>query len=658
MKEFFNKHKWLIGLIAIFLILGNNKVLPDEGSGDVDAIMEELNELSKKQKEVLGKVGAHLEKLVDDQRDVLEKTRTMPKKIGPDVKELPSSADMQTIMKEFNKLREKVGALEKRVVQQEQLIGRQKQALEKVGDLVPEIKEVLLPPEPKILVKNFVLNGVNLFDPKDFEPVLNKYRNKKLGMRDFKKIADEITNFYRSEGYITSLVYAPTQEIDDSTVEFSVIEGRVGDIDFEEGKFYSKKAIARKFRVEKGQILDYKRLSESVKRINKQPDRTVKAVLLPGDEPETSNILLKLQEERNPRHFYIEYNNLGTKLTGKERYGIGFVDNDLFGFDDILSAKFKVGDNYDQVYSASVDYNLPVSSYDTRVGAYAAYSTADIGGQFGILTPEGKATAWGVYLTHPLFNKDFSDPVALNLASNVIFGIDFISVWNKILGRETSHDELRVLKAGISFDEKDSLGRTFMSHEFRVGIADFLGSMDEHDVSASRIDAGGEFYKYAGSLTRVTRLPFSSNLIGSIKYQVADRALVNSEQMSLGGASSIRGYPENDYLADYGWMSTMELRTPAFIFPRGLKVPFDKTGTPLKEAIQFAYFVDFGKGYLKKPRTGEVGSKFLIGTGLGLRFEFTERFRGRVDWGFPVGNEEPSDGSTSRVHLGFQYDLW
>lgn len=635
MKEIFSRSKWIIGFIIGFLVLGigNNKAL----SGGLP-----------------GGVGAEVKEVAEEE--------------ARDIKAEEEASDIKAVMEELNKLRQKVdevdglkqriGVLEKKVSEQEKIIKQQKEALEKVGEIVPAVKEALLPPEPKVLVKNFVLNGVNLFTAKDFEPILDKYRGKELGLSDLKKIADKITAFYRSKGYITSLAYAPAQEITGNSVEFSVIEGRVGDIKVEEGKYYKKETIERKFLVEKGEILDYEKLEKSVKRINKQPDRTVKAVLLPGEESGTSDILLKVEKERSPRHLYLEYNNRGTAYTGKNRFGIGFVDNDLLGRDDILSCKLRVGENYDEVYAASLDYNFPISRYDTRLGFYGVYSHADIGGQFAIITPEGKAAAYGAYLTHLLFDKNFSDPIALNLVTNVTLGFDSVSVWNKILGKETSHDELRIAKAGITFDEKDSMGRTFMSNEIRVGIADFLGSMDEHDVSATRLDAGGEFVKYVGSLNRVTRLPFSSLLIGSIKGQCTDKPLVNSEQLAFGGADSIRGFPENDYLADYGWISTFELRTPAFIFPRLLKVPFDKKGISLKEAIQFAYFVDFGKGYLKKPRVGEKSDRLLIGMGFGLRFEFTERFRGRVDWGFPVGNEEPSDGSTNTVHFGFQYDLW
>lgn len=601
MRKIFSRSKWVIGFMVMFLILGimgNSKVSSKEESSDTNALISALMEL-----------------------------------------------------------KERIGELERKVIEHEEGIGRQLKALEKVGEIVPAVEEMLLPIEPKFLVEKFVLNGVHLFTAKDFEFILGKYRHKELGVRDLNKIADEITGFYRSKGYITSLAYVPAQEMTADTVEFSVVEGRVGDIKVEEGKYYSRKTIKRKFLIEKGEILDYEKLQQNVKRINRHPGRTVKAVLMPGKEKGTSDILLELEEEERPLSFTLaEYSNRGTTETGKDRLGVGFVHNNLLGRDDILSAKFRTGKDSD-VYAVSADYNFPISRRDTRLGINGAYSQSDIGGQFKVLEPEGRASVYGVYLTHPLFDKDFLYPVNVNLSSSVTLGMDVLDVTNKILGQETSHDKLTVAKAGITFDQRDRLGRTLLSNEVRVGIPNFLGSMGEDDVMSSRLDAGGEFRKYTGSLSRITRLPFSSLLITSVRGQFTDKPLVNSEQISFGGADSIRGYPENDYLADYGWMSTIELRTPAFIFPGVLKVPGGKERISLRDAVQFVYFVDFGEGYLKEARVGEDSDKFFVGAGVGLRFELYNHLSGRIDWGFPVGSEDPNDNSSSTVHIGGQLKL-
>jgi hemolysin activation/secretion protein len=145
-------------------------------------------------------------------------------------------------------------------------------------------------------------------------------------------------------------------------------------------------------------------------------------------------------------------------------------------------------------------------------------------------------------------------------------------------------------------------------------------------------------------------------LINNARFQVTSDPLVTPEQLVIGGADSVRGFPENEYLADYGWVVNNEIRSPAFLIPSILKVPFDKKGTRLIDAIQFVYFIDAGQGELHNARTGETKKKYLVGAGFGLRFDLYEHLRGRVDFGFPTGSEKPSDGAPFRVHYGVQYE--
>ena len=565
--------------------------------------------------------------------------------------------DMKMIIEELNRLKQRVGVLEQKVSVQEGIINSQRRVIEKVSEISPEIKQAMLPPEPKVLVKEFILEGVYLFSEKDFEPVLGIYRNKQLGKRELEKAADDLTAFYRSKGYITSLAYLPPQEISDNVVKFSVIEGRVGEVKIEEGQYAKKEVIESKMLVEQGQVLDYERVEKSIKAINRHPDREAKAVLLPGKDKASTDLLVKIEDTHSPWHFGVDYNNRGTDYTGKNRFGLTMRNTNLLGNDEMLSARLQAGKNIDEVYAGVIDYNFRIFNRDTRLGFYGLHSHADIGGPFQIIDPRGTATMWGVYVKQPLFDKDFGDPTLFNLSSVGTVGLDSASVENKLLGQETSHDELRMVKAGISFDQEDSLGRTFVNHEIKIGIADFLGSMDEHDASASRLDSGGQFTKYTSSFSRINRMPFSTMLVASFKVQLTDNPLANSEQLSLGGVDSIRGFPENDYLADYGWISSFELRMPAFLVPAKVKMPFSTTGMSLRDSLQLVAFVDFGTGYLKRARVGEVENKSLIGAGFGLRYEFNDHLRGKIDVGFPVGKEEPSDGASSKVHVGVQYEF-
>ena len=579
--------------------------------------------------------------------------------VTTETSQAPQAVDSSRMQADINTLQDKVGRLEKTVADQAALIEQQKKVLDKLLQVAPqEVKTAVAPVEPKTLVKKFVVNNANLFTAKEFEAVLGKYRDKELTMTDLKKAADDLTGLYRKKGYIVTLAYLPAQEIKDNTVEFNVAEGRVGDIKVEEPKYSKAKTVKRRFLVEKGQIVNSKKLETSLHSINKQPDRTIRAVLSPGATPETSDVLLKVEKEKSPQHFYAELNNRGTKNTSQNRWGLGYVNNNLSGNDDILSIR-GVSNSDTDVYSGSIAYDFPVSRYNTRLGVYGAYSKADIGGQFAVLTPEGHANVWGLYVSHPWLDKEFFDEAtntSLALTSNLTAGFDSISVYNKILSSETSHDELRVFKAGINFEETDNAGRGGFTAEMHAGIPGFLGSMSKNEVSVLRVDSGGEFQKYIGSLSRITRLPVSSLLINNFRYQVSEFSLVNSEQMLIGGADTVRGFPENEYLADYGWINNVEIRTPLFFLPSILKVPYDKKHTSISEAVQLVGFLDLGKGYLNRPRVNETKDKYLVGAGLGFRFNLYDHLRGRIDLGFPVGNEQPTDGSSSTLHFGLQYE--
>ena len=87
--------------------------------------------------------------------------------------------------------------------------------------------------------------------------------------------------------------------------------------------------------------------------------------------------LFKVDKESSPQHFWTDYSNRGTSYTGRNRFGLGYANNNLLGIEDSLTVRGIFGDK-NNVYTANVDYNLPVSRYDTRLGAYFAHSHADI----------------------------------------------------------------------------------------------------------------------------------------------------------------------------------------------------------------------------------------------------------------------------------------
>jgi len=449
----------------------------------------------------------------------------------------------------------------------EEKIGEETKAQERrMQKEVPPTEEILEDERPisvlkleekeveKILIKKFILNGVTKFKVEDFTFYLSQYKDKELGIKELNEIASHIQNYYRERGYITSFVYVPVQKIQDNTVEIRVVEGCIGTIEVQGGKYFDPEYIREKLRVKEGDTVLYKDLIKKIRKLNTHPDLNVKAVLLPGLRPETTDIALQVTD-RFPQHAFIEYDNRGTKYTGKQRFWVGYINNDLLGFEDVVSFRF-IKSN-EKTIGGSADYNIPVNLVGTRLGTYFSYIHADIVREFSVLNAYGDAFSGGVYLAHPFLDED-------HLRGNLTFGLDLKRDDNYLLQTKISSDQLSIIKMAFGLNEDDAGGVTWMGNEAYFGIPDFLGSMGRNDTHASRAGAGGDFFKYKLSLRRQQNLPWSSFLVLSARSQYSPDKLVSGEEFYIGGMDTVRGYPELEYMGDYGYNVSAELRTPVF----------------------------------------------------------------------------------------------
>lgn len=91
------------------------------------------------------------------------------------------------------------------------------------------------------------------------------------------------------------------------------------------------------------------------------------------------------------------------------------------------------------------------------------------------------------------------------------------------------------------------------------------------------------------------------------------------ERFSLGGVSSVRGYPQNQLVADNALNASAELRIPL---------------TPNPNILQITPFIDAGFGW--NNFTPNPSSNFLLGTGVGLRWQATPNLFLRTDYGIPL----------------------
>jgi hemolysin activation/secretion protein len=171
------------------------------------------------------------------------------------------------------------------------------------------------------------------------------------------------------------------------------------------------------------------------------------------------------------------------------------------------------------------------------------------------------------------------------------------------------------IRLGQEWTKKKPKQLLSFQSEFSLGV-NALGATIKEEAP------DGQFMSWRGrgQLVRLVAPDTIWTMRGEL--QLADRPLVPSEQFSLGGVDTVRGYRPNTLLSDGGWLASTELQIPVMRFPKS------------KGLVQIAPFLDMGGGWNQggdAPKTSQ-----LMSTGLGIIWKQGNRFTARLDWGFPL----------------------
>jgi len=512
-------------------------------------------------------------------------------------------------------------------------IEEEKQAPEVIEAEAPAKKAPLARGE-KAYIKEIKVINVTLLSEETVQGIVRPFRNKTIGLEEMQKIADLITDAYRTAGFVTSRGYLPPQKIQEGVLLIRGVEGVTGNMDIKGNRFFRTEMIRQAILLEKGEPFDYYELKKGMQRINEHPDRKAKAVLVPGKEPGTTDIILEVADNL-PVHARLEYDNYASRYVGKNRYTAVVSHNNLSGHDDILSLQYQLSDDADYQYIWG-RYLYPLTP-KMKLGLYASKSDLDLGKEYAAVDAEGESEIFGIFATHELVREE-----ELDITLNTEF--EYMNSKNYQLGSQQSRDKLRIVKLGLDIDLVDHFfggARTIIAPGIDFGIPDILGGSDEKDTNSSRTGAGGKFVRPALNLLRLQKLPWESALLWKNQAQVSGYVLPASQQLQLGGVSNVRGYPSGETYGDMGYATTFEWLIPPYLLPKDIKVPFSKA--KFYDTLKFALFYDWGWAKLRQPQAGERREDTLRSFGCGLRLNLPEDFSIRADLAWPL-DRTPSDG--------------
>lgn len=497
---------------------------------------------------------------------------------------------------------------------------------------------------PRFYIKKIILTGSLVFSPDHFKKITSQYENKEITFKDLSDAADKITQEYRTAGYLTSTAYIPEQKITDAKAKITIVEGKVGRYQVESNRYFRKKQLIRYMRQEPGKIFKYPKLREGLAGINQNPDREVRSILKKGQTPETTDIILRVKDHL-PIHANALFDNQGSRSTGQKRYGLTLRTSNTTGLDDSLAVGTIFGLHFGSVFTR---YEIPVSpKYGTTL--FSSFSHVQVEPKkelkdFGV---NGTSENYSTGLHQPLFNNRL-----FSLDTETSF--DFKESRTKVLSGTFRRERLRILRFTHSLTARDRFGATFWEQNYGFGF-DGLGASIFGDPSSARQGVEPDFFKWYGSVSRRINLFSETYLQLKTTYQLSSKKLSSSEGLYMGGASTVRGYGEGDYIADRGIYTNIEYLTPAFFIPSDLRVPY--LNSPLRDQIETVTFFDYGYGRLRGPSESEVHSRHLAGLGAGLRIHIFKNIYSRLEWAAAVGDKPLSGSGSSEFHFRVQAEV-
>ncbi len=491
------------------------------------------------------------------------------------------------------------------------------------------------------------------------------------------KKEDSIIEELKKQGYLlVRLNPEPPKKVDSRvTVEINVAFGAFGNVvlrnkgedrDSEEnnsfsGLFFSEEQVAEALDFETGAPFNYNTFYSKIFAFNSNPDLTADGVLTirETDEGQQYVDMAFDVEEDFPFHTTLTIDNTNiesSENSGEWRSSLTLQYLNLTKNWDVLS--FDFGYALDgSLQSGAGSYYFPFTFFtkDMAVTLFGGYSTQELENITTGIDTESEGHFIGLQLQSELAN----------------FGRRSLSATFELTNRYTENQILALNQAfpteltiapvsvGLNYSETESDaigGRNFAAYTFSMNSSGWLGSDGDEAFAQARVGASSDYMIHRFQIARIQRLLGKNGkwllyLKGSTQY--ADGPLPPSEQLSLGGMTTVRGYKERQVLGDNGYLATVEIRTP--LLDRRL-LGFNSSEKPF-ETLQFLVFGDYGYTERLEPQPGEYEDVDMIGVGAGMRVGLAGYSQIRVDYGIALSDLEEELGEETdagRLHISVQ----
>ena len=464
---------------------------------------------------------------------------------------------------------------------------------------------------PTFLIDQIEFAGDAVLSSSELKEIARPFLNKRLGSARINQLLRRLTERFVNEGLITSRAYLGEQNLRSGTLIITLVSGKLESIQLngqqispsapgaqpDSGGWLTDFGVRMAIPAAPDEVLHLADLEQGVEQINRMRRNQAEMQILPGSSPGGSIIGIK-NTAGDRLWFSAGLDNYGSQQTGLNRTRFGVEADNLLGFQEIVSFNYSGSRETNAlVGSASVPLGYNTFSYTTSLSEYQALIS-----DTALLYGKTLATTWG-------WNRVLSRSQASKLALDVTLSLRRSE--RDINNLPLAPQKLSVLRVAINklwrfLIEKRPASLTLEGGVSR-GLSAFGADKDSAQIQDS--EAHGQFTKLDvnGALSFALPSPDAAQFMMRMQVngQWTRQALFGSEQIFVGGMSSVRGFRESGVSGDRGAYSRNEIVW---------------SNTPTVADVRIEPYVFFDTGITELIAEGHT--RRLSGLGLGTRLQY------------------------------------
>lgn len=474
-----------------------------------------------------------------------------------------------------------------------------------------------------LTLNRVVVEGGSVLGDAAFNDIIAGITGRSITLADLTAAADAITARYRAAGWVLTRAVVPAQRISDGVATIRIVEGHVAKtvIDGDAGSQTARIQAYLDHLTATGGPVNIQDLERWLLLVNDLPGIQARAVLSPA-AGQTGGATLTLKVEQDVVQAYAGIDNRGSVYTGPWRLTAGVAFNGAGDGGRFVLSGITALEDPEEQQGATLSWDQTVGSEGTLIGLRASVQRGKPGDSLSVLDVVTRSNSLTLRAAHP---------VVRSRAQTLVIDSEFTAYETRtaFFGQRFAADTLRTLSIGADYRLLDKAGGANRIAVRAVRGLDLLNATPDGAANKSRAAGSSDFTRMTLDAERVQPLGAGWSARVALSAQIADRALLASEEFKLGGAAFGRAFDDGELSGDEGVAGLVELR---YALPVGETM-----------AAQLYGFYDQGKVWNDDPVTRMDGVD-LASVGVGLRANLADSLSADLQFAKPLRGDVATKG--------------